>query len=670
MADTFTPEQVSQIVREFLQTVGTRQYIGARYVPIFGRRGEESIEWDDSAPYEPLTIVLYQGNSYTSRQYVPAGIPITNTEFWASTGIYNAQIEQYRAEVQQAFELAEAASETAGNVADVLPASAFTAESTVLDMIERNAALNPEIYVSYSSSAVLLYCEGDTRIAFDCGGEDDETYIRQFFAAHGVTQDKPLDALVVSHYHADHYGGYSFTLDYCGADTDIFVQMDVPTTNAEYSWFYGAKTAFLQAIQEKGLPTPVVPAEGRTYTYGNTKLTNYNTTTANLAALEGAWATSAGDTRASGLNLYSIISVVECNGFTFVNTSDIEGVNQEMYAQTMPKASVATVPHHLANPMGVKDFFDSLDADVWLVTNNFQSMPNGSAPYRMAYGASYWYRYQLYNDLTTPCLINCMGEVSVTTHDGKITAFDGYNLQPNLYVTTKVPASALLPPNLYDENPYYIRTIGLGDLWAIKNRAIKYPAFELTFEEVVDKRNYVYKRTADDTPSLLWQQAAALVDPYNLNNAALMVNAVNPTIETHSPSAPYTVFELAANYAFDAAEPLKNCRCYSKGVSPQIFDYSASPIANGGSAPSADRTLLNRANMLSVTLDNGAIIGVYKTTVTHTGNAVSQGVGFSGNGNTMYRIVMSANAFTVQQITISTGAVETSRTITRIGVIC
>jgi len=60
MADTFTPEQVSQIVREFLQTVGTRQYIGARYVPIFGRRGEESIEWDNSAPYEPLTIVLHQ----------------------------------------------------------------------------------------------------------------------------------------------------------------------------------------------------------------------------------------------------------------------------------------------------------------------------------------------------------------------------------------------------------------------------------------------------------------------------------------------------------------------------------------------------------------------------------------------------------------------------------
>lgn len=100
MADTFTPEQVSQILEEFFKVVGTRQYIGARYVPIFGRKEETSIQWDNSAPYEPLTIVLYQGNSYTSRQYVPTGVDILNEEFWALTGNYNAQVEAYRREVQ------------------------------------------------------------------------------------------------------------------------------------------------------------------------------------------------------------------------------------------------------------------------------------------------------------------------------------------------------------------------------------------------------------------------------------------------------------------------------------------------------------------------------------------------------------------------------------------
>lgn len=76
-----------------------RQYIGARYVPVFAN----PITWTNERTYEPLTIVLHAGNSYTSRQYVPAGIDINNTDYWANTGNYNAQIEQYRNESQNAL---------------------------------------------------------------------------------------------------------------------------------------------------------------------------------------------------------------------------------------------------------------------------------------------------------------------------------------------------------------------------------------------------------------------------------------------------------------------------------------------------------------------------------------------------------------------------------------
>lgn len=71
------------------------QYVGARYVPLFA----DPMQWDSTKTYEPLTIVYNGGNSYTSRQYVPAGIQIDNDDYWALTGNYNAQIEQYRAEV-------------------------------------------------------------------------------------------------------------------------------------------------------------------------------------------------------------------------------------------------------------------------------------------------------------------------------------------------------------------------------------------------------------------------------------------------------------------------------------------------------------------------------------------------------------------------------------------
>lgn len=75
--------------------MSVREYIGARYVPIFVGT------WDNTQSYEPLSIVQYQGNSYTSRQYVPAGVAIANDAYWAETGNFNAQIEAYRQEVMQ-----------------------------------------------------------------------------------------------------------------------------------------------------------------------------------------------------------------------------------------------------------------------------------------------------------------------------------------------------------------------------------------------------------------------------------------------------------------------------------------------------------------------------------------------------------------------------------------
>lgn len=90
---------------------GVTQYIGARYVPIFA----EPIEWDSKRAYEALTIVLYQGNSFTTRQYTPAGIDINNEAFWAETGNFNAQIEQYRREVRGAVDAAAEAKKVAAD---------------------------------------------------------------------------------------------------------------------------------------------------------------------------------------------------------------------------------------------------------------------------------------------------------------------------------------------------------------------------------------------------------------------------------------------------------------------------------------------------------------------------------------------------------------------------
>lgn len=75
---------------------GPSQYVGARYVPKFA----DPIEWDTERGYESLTIVTYKGESYTSKCPVPPGIDIKNTRYWALTGAYNAQVEEYKNQVK------------------------------------------------------------------------------------------------------------------------------------------------------------------------------------------------------------------------------------------------------------------------------------------------------------------------------------------------------------------------------------------------------------------------------------------------------------------------------------------------------------------------------------------------------------------------------------------
>lgn len=74
---------------------GYNQYIGMRYVPIIDG------EWSQSKAYEPLVVVTYNGNSYISKTYAPAGTLPTNETYWILAANYNAQVEQYRQEVRQ-----------------------------------------------------------------------------------------------------------------------------------------------------------------------------------------------------------------------------------------------------------------------------------------------------------------------------------------------------------------------------------------------------------------------------------------------------------------------------------------------------------------------------------------------------------------------------------------
>lgn len=118
--------------------MGVTQYIGARYVPIFA----DPIEWNSSRKYEPLTIVLHGGNSYTSKQSVPKGIDISDARYWASTGVYNAQIEQYRDETAQALNIARQAN-----------ADAINAHTAATSALNKANVLEPKVTALESDNA-------------------------------------------------------------------------------------------------------------------------------------------------------------------------------------------------------------------------------------------------------------------------------------------------------------------------------------------------------------------------------------------------------------------------------------------------------------------------------------------------------------------------------------
>lgn len=133
----------------------TRQYIGARYVPKFA----DPLEWDNLRSYEALTIVTYQGTSYTSKKNVPVGIGLDNKEYWVATGNYNEQVEIYRREVSEVKEEVSAVKvevsgvkETLGGVISALSVEYFKGKNITIigDSISDNTTHQPNWTVHFT----------------------------------------------------------------------------------------------------------------------------------------------------------------------------------------------------------------------------------------------------------------------------------------------------------------------------------------------------------------------------------------------------------------------------------------------------------------------------------------------------------------------------------------
>lgn len=192
--------------------MSVREYIGARYVPIIVG------EWDNSKTYEPLMVVTYQGSSYTSRQYVPAGIEITNESYWVLSANYNAQVEAYRKEVRDILPYDEAPTEssTKGVTSDGIKKAIDTAKQTnataIANEVTRAKAaeqVNADAISAEVTRAKAAEQVNATRIA---RLESDERFIP--VERYGVT---------TSNSGADNNAAFQAALNECAANHDTLV---------------------------------------------------------------------------------------------------------------------------------------------------------------------------------------------------------------------------------------------------------------------------------------------------------------------------------------------------------------------------------------------------------------------------------------------------------------
>ena len=159
--------------------MATTQYIGARYVPLFA----DPAEWSSESQYEALTVVLHNGASYTSRQFVPKGVDISNDAFWVLTGNYNAQVEQYRQVVFTYDGRITVADENATKALSTAAAAQATAGKGVLDAAAAQATADKGVLDAATAQAAAEAAQKKA----DEVGETVTNNIMQIFNALGIT---------------------------------------------------------------------------------------------------------------------------------------------------------------------------------------------------------------------------------------------------------------------------------------------------------------------------------------------------------------------------------------------------------------------------------------------------------------------------------------------------
>ena len=397
------------------------QYVGARYVPLFAN----PIDWDKDSEYEPLTIVIHEGNSYTSRQAVPKGIDIANDEFWALTSNYNAQVESYRKETAKAVEDASNALSLAQtneqDIATLDSEMAGTADSGLKSLIEEKKTRSiyvyePSVPNGITNTANIIVTDKVGLI--DCGNNMTDAVVSAMNEL-GYTS---FDYVVFSHMHTDHtaeeISNIAKLKPFISENTPIYIQMAPLSTFPEYSTYEKG----LAAVNSLG-GSVSVPTDLSTIKIGETEITFYNSDSSNISAYN----------EVGNLNVFSLVTKIKYGENTYVNCGDVWWTAQYIYRNVIGNCDLVLYPHHGLNTWDVFEFIDQFAANAAYATPR----PEGTTWHEDANPLSFWNRYYRDNPSVKLYATNKKGLGALKITNGNVTQLKNFvKFGANLYSTS------------------------------------------------------------------------------------------------------------------------------------------------------------------------------------------------------------------------------------------
>lgn len=315
--------------------MGVRQYIGARYVPKFYENSNNTSEWQAGVIYEPLTIVTYNGNSYTSKKPVPANIgdPSSNTEYWVATGLYNEQVESLR---QQFEEL----------------------KNGIVDDFILFPTMNP---VNNPCGHCMVITHNDHAMLVDMGRGIAYEEVKAQLKNYGIEY---IDIVIISHYHGDHdgNGAYDRWKEDFNFDSCVFY-LPLNPPSIVTGWESGSEASMRETFTNCTFVKPP---------YSDIEFYDYDIEVFNCEQADFNYYNAQGDTN---YNTYSSIVRVAKAGVSVTNMADATNLAQERQLSlgNFKPSTIATAPHHGLEGAGSRGAADVISPQYLYITDAWKA---------------------------------------------------------------------------------------------------------------------------------------------------------------------------------------------------------------------------------------------------------------------------------------------------------